>query len=257
MARLSFQFDNDMNKRQIKQLLKTCTHETTQAEANKEELFEAFCKALTNGEVSFEEDTDIEEESSSDSLEEQLAKKGIYYIYDIITSDTMFWIQQDLLLKLNSGWNKEITLYLNTSGGDTREAWAIIDLLRLLNVPVKTVAIGGVLSAGVTLLACGTRGKRYITSNTEVMYHQFSASMEGKSCELKAAAVSMTNEEKRDIRFWLTQSNFTSEEEIKQFLVKDVDAYLTPEETIQYGIADHILGDISFPLLKTSRKRKK
>ena len=132
-----------------------------------------------------------------------------------------------------------LTLMLNTCGGELASAFAIIDVIRGSHIPVRTIGIGQVASAGVLILAAGEPGMRIIGENCSVMSHQYFYGSSGKYHELMAAQKEFSNIQKRIIKFLVKVTKMT-EEDVDKHLMPAHDAYLTVEEAVQFGICDHV-----------------
>jgi ATP-dependent Clp protease protease subunit len=81
---------------------------------------------------------------------------------------------------------KELLLMVCSEGGDMGAAFALIDVMHSSVIPVKTVGLGVIASAGLLIFIAGHRGRRVLTPNTSILSHQFSWSSEGKAHELFA-----------------------------------------------------------------------
>ena len=79
----------------------------------------------------------------------------------------------DQLLKLDTmKSNKDITLYINSPGGSVSDGMAIYDTMQMIKSDVKTICVGRCSSMAAVLLSGGTKGKRFITPNSEIMIHE-------------------------------------------------------------------------------------
>lgn len=184
----------------------------------------------------------IEEPSSSTELSDLLQQKGIYYITSAIQQDSLLSIQQDILLKhIEGNWKGPIQLFINSPGGIAPETWCLVDFLEYINFEIWTTGMGQVCSAGASLLACGTKGKRRVMPNTTIMIHQFSAMSEGNYSQLVAEMTQFRMEQDRDIKFWLEHSNLKTEKEVLEKILKPTDTYLSPEQALELGIIDEVI----------------
>jgi hypothetical protein len=97
------------------------------------------------------------------------------------------------------------------------------------------------MSAAFLIFASGTKGERYAAKNTSFMCHQFTESMDNKYHDLKATMKEndQCNERMIDI---LKTATGLAPSVIKKRLLPASDVYLTAEETVDVGVADHILG---------------
>ena len=137
---------------------------------------------------------------------------------------------------------RPIDFYISTWGGDALGMFAIYDLMRMIREEcvINTFAIGKVMSAGVLLLAAGTKGQRRIGKHTRIMMHAVRGGHAG-------AIHSMENEMK-EIR-WLQEQHIgaleaetsMTKKQINTMLNKRVDIYLSAEEAVDLGIADIVV----------------
>ena len=120
------------------------------------------------------------------------------------------------LLKLDTiKSNKDIIFYINSPGGLVSAGLAIYDAMQLVKSNVKTICIGRCSSMAAVLLSGGTKGKRYITPNSEVMIHE----------RLMKILADNTGKSIKQIK--------------KDTLLKD--KWFNAEEAIKYGLVDKIL----------------
>ena len=81
-------------------------------------------------------------------------------------------IVAQLLFLESENPNAEISMYINSPGGDVSAGWAIMDTMQYIKAPVSTIGMGLVASMGSVLLAAGEKGKRFALPNTNIMIHQ-------------------------------------------------------------------------------------
>jgi ATP-dependent Clp protease protease subunit len=190
------------------------------------------------------------------STEEDLWKKGIYYITGEIEEGSLADIHQDILLKhLDPAWVDDVQIFINTVGGHVSEGWAFIDLLDYVRMDVRTVGLGEVCSLGSLILAAGSPGKRVSSPNTSIMIHSFymEGYVQGNRHQMVSQMKSVEQEHLRHVRFWTTHSSHTTKEEVERAFLNGKDIYLTPEEAIQHGIID---GITKAPIKKSRAKKK-
>ncbi len=134
-----------------------------------------------------------------------------------------------------------IEFYLNTHGGSASDMFAIYDMMRNAkkNCEIHTIGIGKIMSAGVLLLAAGTKGKRKIGRNARVMIHSVLGGSEGPLFNIQ--------NEFEEIKFvqeayskTLTQETNLTPKIMKELLEQHVNIYLSAEEAVKYGIADEV-----------------
>ena len=137
--------------------------------------------------------------------------------------------------------DRVLTMYVNTQGGDLYEAFGLIDMMQNSRIPIRTIGYGSVMSAGFLIVASGTPGERYITKNCGIMCHQMSATEEmGKYHDIKATRkeTDRLNKAMYDV---LKETTGLDGRIIKTKLLPAHDVYMTAEEMIEFGAADHIL----------------
>lgn len=182
-------------------------------------------------------------DAGSNSPFEELVDKGIYYISGEIEEGTLKSIQEDMLLKhLDPKWTDDITIMVNSVGGDVAETWALIDLMEWVRFDVRTTGLGMCASAGACILAAGTKGKRTVAKNCSVMIHGISSYLGGNKQQIAHQQKYLVDEHNRDVKFWIEHSNFSNKEQIEEYFLKGFDVYLTPEEALKHGIIDEVQG---------------
>lgn len=134
---------------------------------------------------------------------------------------------------------KELTMYINSSGGSFYDAFALVDIMRQSKYPINTVGIGLIASAGFLIFACGTKGKRVISKNTAIMCHQFSGAMIGKQHDIDAHIKEFELAKNRLVQT-LTDVTKLQVKDVKSKLLPPSDVWFTPEELIKFGVADII-----------------
>jgi len=146
------------------------------------------------------------------------------------------------LLHLANQNHRPIHLVISTYGGSVDEMFSLYDTIKFLPCPVHTIALGKVMSAGVLLLASGVKGKRMIGSSARIMIHPISGGVLGNVFEAM-------NEMKEFERLQelmvcaLIKETKLKKEEVDKLMKAGHDFFLTPEQAIQMGIVDKIIGD--------------
>tara|TARA_Y100000593_G_C4281750_1_gene323152 strand:+ start:560 stop:1213 length:654 start_codon:yes stop_codon:yes gene_type:complete len=141
------------------------------------------------------------------------------------------------------GYLKPINFYISTYGGAADDMFALYDVMNVVkpSCDIQTIGIGKVMSAGVLLLAAGTKGKRYITKHCRVMIHSVAAGAGGQMHNLENEMKAIKNLQDEYINALVANTELTKRQ-LTKILDRKVNVYLTAEEAIEYGIADHILG---------------
>lgn len=144
------------------------------------------------------------------------------------------------LLKLDATKSKkDIVFYINSPGGKVSDGIAIYDAMQMVKSDIKTICIGRCASMAAVLLSGGTKGKRYITPNSEVMIHEVSSFSMGKIGEIKVDFEHTNTLNERIIKI-LADNTGKSIEQIRQD-IQLKDKWLCAEDGIEYGLVDKLL----------------
>ena len=134
--------------------------------------------------------------------------------------------------------NADISLYINSPGGDVTAGWAIMDTMQYIKPNVSTIGMGLVASMGAVLLAAGAKGKRFVLPNTEVMIHQPSSGTQGKVTDMEI----YMQETQRVKKVLLKQmAEFTGRKEKEVFDAMERDNWMDAEAAKKFGLIDGIL----------------
>lgn len=135
-----------------------------------------------------------------------------------------------------------IDFIISTPGGRATDMFSIYDIMRMVrkDCDLVTFGLGQVMSAGVLLLAAGTKGKRKIGKHCRVMIHQVSAGTQGPHHEMINEIAEIEYTQKQYIKTLAAETKM-SESTIKKLFDKKVNIYLSAEEAVKYGIADIIV----------------
>jgi len=166
----------------------------------------------------------------SDVSEEKVAEivQGLLYMDEVNKAE-----------KDSKKW-KPIEFYISTYGGNADDMFALYDVMRILKSEVHTVGVGKVMSAGVLLLAAGTKGKRKIGKYCRVMIHSAMAGNHGSLPNLVNEMEALQQLQEDYISALVGETQMTKED-IKKMLERKVNVYLSAEEAVKLGIADIII----------------
>ena len=135
-----------------------------------------------------------------------------------------------------------ITFYLSTYGGSADDMFGMYDVMRQVReeTEIHTIGLGKVMSAGVILLASGTKGKRQIGQNCRVMIHSVIAGNHGPLHNLINEMEAVEQIQQMYIDCLVAETKLTKKQ-LKKLLERKVNVYLSAEEAVEYGIADIII----------------
>ena len=134
---------------------------------------------------------------------------------------------------------KELLLMICSEGGDMSTAFALIDVMRSSNIPVKTVGLGQIGSAGLLIFLAGSPGRRILTPNTSILSHQFSWGSDGKVHELFATMKEFELTQKRMVQHYKDCTRL-DDETIRAKLLPPHDVWLSAQEALALNICDAI-----------------
>ncbi|MDG1989702.1 MAG: ATP-dependent Clp protease proteolytic subunit [Dehalococcoidia bacterium] len=134
--------------------------------------------------------------------------------------------------------DRDISLYINSPGGQIYAGLAIYDTMNLVNANVSTIAVGVTASMGTVLLCSGAKGKRFALPNATVHMHQALGGAQGQARDVEIAAreILRNNEIIKNI---IVENSGQTEAKIKEDF--DRDFYMNANEALKYGMIDQIL----------------
>lgn len=174
-------------------------------------------------------------------IDSKLFENGIHFLTgDIEQENIDAAIKWIVMENLDLRSQKTLTLYVNSSGGDLYNAFALIDTMRNSHHKIRTIGIGSVMSAAFLIVASGTKGERYIAKNAGIMCHQYSDETAGKHHDLKAQMREGEHCHNRMLQI-LRLATGLPNTKIKSKLLTSTDSYLTAEEIRDLGVVDQII----------------
>ena len=155
-----------------------------------------------------------------------------------IDDDVANIIQAQLLFLASTDPSADISLYINTPGGQVTSGLAIYDTMQLVEPDVATICTGMAASMGSVLLCAGAKGKRSCLPHSRVMIHQPLGGAQGQASDIMIAAkeIEKTRKELYDII-----SQHSGQPYDKVFADADRDFWMTAQEALDYGMVDEIL----------------
>lgn len=183
----------------------------------------------------------IDEFNAEDRIGIRLLENHVFYLSGEIDTDTVDncirWITYE---NLSHREEKTLTIYINSTGGDLYQSFALIDIIKNSHHPIRVIGIGAVMSAAFLIFSAGTKGQRYAAKNTSFMCHQFTSGSEGKYHDIKAEMKENELLNSKMVEILRDATGLTSAK-IRSKLLSASDVYLTAQEVVDFGVADHIL----------------
>jgi ATP-dependent Clp endopeptidase proteolytic subunit ClpP len=178
---------------------------------------------------------DITEEKASETMYGMLALRQSGLVESLVDED-----EPDGEIKTEQ---LPFELIISTHGGNASDMFAIYDLMRDTmdtGTEVHTFALGKVMSAGVLLLAAGTKGKRRIGKHCRVMIHGVSSGYGGQIQDHENELEEFKEIQQLYIKA-LEQETAMSKKYLKNLMGKKLNVYIDAEEALELGIADTIV----------------
>lgn len=174
---------------------------------------------------------------------------------DVLSKNRYIWVNGKIeenmaievisaLLHFDKESNEEITMMIYSNGGSIQEGLAIYDVMKTIQSPVRTVAVGMAASMGAVLLAGGTKGRRMVMPSAKVMIHQPLVMGTGP---VNVSEVIGLGEHMKDVKQMmnriLADCTGRTEEEVDE-ACKQAE-FLSAGEAVEFGLADFVVDGVS------------
>ena len=168
----------------------------------------------------------------------RLLKDRIILLTGEIDDNVASVVVAQMLFLASEDPDKDIHLYINSPGGSVSAGLAIYDTMQYLPCDVETIGIGMCASMGAVLLSSGTKGKRCVLPNAEVMIHQPLGGAQGQATDIEITAKHILRTKER-----LTKILAENCDKDADYLADDMerDNWKTAEESVVYGLVDKIV----------------
>ena len=134
--------------------------------------------------------------------------------------------------------DKDISLYINSPGGEITGLFAIYDTMQFIKPDIATTCVGIAMSMGALLLGAGTEGKRTALPNAKILIHQVSGGFQGQGTDIEIQARETISLKRRLEEIIALHTNQPIDKISKDM---ERDYYMTAEEAEQYGIVDQVI----------------
>ncbi len=168
----------------------------------------------------------------------RLLKERVIFLVGQVEDYSANLIVAQLLFLESENPDKDVHLYINSPGGSVTAGMSIYDTMQFIKPDVSTMCIGQAASMGALLLAGGAAGKRYCLPNSRVMIHQPLGGYQGQASDIDihAKEILSIREKLNKILAHHTGQNL---KKIQQDT--DRDNFLSPEQSVEYGLIDKVL----------------
>ena len=155
-----------------------------------------------------------------------------------IDDDVANIVTAQLLFLASNDSSSDISLYLNTPGGQVSSGLAIYDTMQIIEPDVATICTGMAASMGSVLLCAGAAGKRSALPHSRVMIHQPLGGAQGQASDILIAAQEI---EKIRKELYTIISEHSGQPLEKIYADGDRDFWMNAKEALEYGMVDEIL----------------
>ena len=168
----------------------------------------------------------------------RLLKERIIFLGTPI-DDTVANLMMAQLLHLESeDPDKDISIYINSPGGEITGLFAIYDTMQYIKPDVSTICIGQAASAAAVLLASGTPGKRYALPHARILIHQPHGGASGQAVDIELQAKEIIRMRELLDNILAHHTGQTAEKIAHD---TDRDFIMSAPEAKDYGMVDEIL----------------
>jgi len=163
-----------------------------------------------------------------------------------VDADTANLIVAQLIHLESEDPEKDISLYINSPGGEMSSMMAIYDTMQHVRPEVMTACIGMAASAAALILASGAPGQRFVLPHARVLIHQphLTGGLEGQASDIEIHAREIVRQ-KEEMTAILARHTGQSPETIATDT--DRDRWLTAEQAVEYGLVDSIMAPSRVP----------
>jgi ATP-dependent Clp protease protease subunit len=180
----------------------------------------------------------------------RLLKDRVVFINGPISTEMSHVIIAQLLFLEAENPDKDISLYINSPGGEVSAGLSIYDTMQFIKCDVSTMVAGQACSMGSFLAQAGAAGKRFVLPQSRTMIHRVSSGTPGTRGsvhvqELQFEDAKRSFEESQRVNEVLTRlyvkHNTAGKTYDEMFNAMKFDTFLSAEEAVQYGLADRVI----------------
>jgi ATP-dependent Clp protease protease subunit len=169
----------------------------------------------------------------------RLLNDRIIFLGTPVTSEVANLIVAQMIHLESDDPEKDISLYINSPGGDVYAGMAIYDTMRYVKPDVTTICFGIAMSMGAWLLAGGAQGKRLALPNSKIMIHQgHTSGFEGQASDIEIRAREILDLQRRMEELLAADTGQTVE---KVHRDTQRDNFMSPDEAQGYGLIDRVV----------------
>ncbi len=170
----------------------------------------------------------------------RLLNDRVIFLGTPVTDQVANLIIAQLLHLESADPDKDISLYINSPGGDIYSGLAIYDTMNFIKPDVQTICFGIAMSMGSLLLTGGAHGKRLALPNSRILIHQPSAGFEGQATDIDIHAREILAIRQRVNEIYAKHTGKTVEQ-VNEDMERD--RFFTSAEAAEYGLIDRVISE--------------
>jgi ATP-dependent Clp protease protease subunit len=180
----------------------------------------------------------------------RLLKERVIFVNGNIHTDMSHIVAAQLLFLESEDPDKDISLFINSGGGEVTAGLAIYDTMQFIRPDVQTFVMGQACSMGSFLAQAGAKGKRFVLPEARTMIHRVSSGTPGTRGSVHVQELQFEDskrafEESQRVNERLTQlyvrHNTAGKKYEELFEIMKFDTFLSAEEAVKYGLADKVI----------------
>jgi ATP-dependent Clp protease protease subunit len=170
----------------------------------------------------------------------RMLKDRVIFINGAISTEMSHVIVAQLLFLESENPDKDISLYINSPGGEVTAGMAIYDTMQFIKPDVQTIVMGQACSMGSLLAQAGAKGKRMILPMARHMIHQPSGGARGQATDMLIQVEEILAMKKKLTEIYV---NHNSAGMTFDQLSTDMerDNYMSADQAVAYGLADKVI----------------
>ena len=168
----------------------------------------------------------------------RLLNERIVFLGTPVTEDIANLVVAQLIHLESEDPDKDISVYVNSPGGEITGLFAIYDTMQYIKPDVQTICVGIAMSMGSLLLTGGAKGKRFSLPNSRILIHQPSAGFEGQSTDIEIHAREILKTRARIDEIYAHHTGKPVEEVHRDM---ERDRFFKADEAVEYGLIDTVI----------------
>lgn len=168
----------------------------------------------------------------------RLLKDRIIFLSNAIDDDVANIVIAQMLFLESEDPDKDIHLYLNSSGGVVTAGLAIYDTMQYIKPDISTLCMGQASSMAALLLAAGAKGKRFALPHSRILIHQLLGGFQGQASDIDIHAREILRMREELDSILVKHTNQPLEKIRKD---TDRDFFMNGQQAKEYGIIDEVI----------------